>query len=87
MAWLAYVRIALFFDTEARSVSGVSALVYSWFGIISFSFHMYNVTFEATAWPYLAALLSGLFIAFTQFYSLVKNLVSVSESEDRHDDA
>lgn len=85
MIWLGYVRISLFFDHEARVVSGFSAFVYSWFGLISFAFHLYNVGFERTGWPYLGALIAGLFIAFTQFYSLVRDLVTYSVEKPRND--
>ena len=83
MVWLATVRVSLFFDREARSVSGFSAFVYSWFGVFSFAFHLYNVVFERTGWPYLAALVTGLFIAFTQFYSLVRDLVTFTGEQRR----
>lgn len=88
LGWLAFVRVSLFFDKESRVVTGFSAFVYSWFGVISAGLHLYNIAFERTGWPYLAALIAGLFIAFTQFYSLGRDLVTftVEEREDSQDD-
>lgn len=85
MIWLVVVRVSLFFDRDAQAATGFSAFVYSWFGVISFAFNFYNVVFERTGWPYLAALIAGLFIAFTQFYSLVRDLVTFAAEERRED--
>lgn len=68
IAWLVLVGF------QVSPNKNIKLITYG-FGAVSFGLNIYNVVFVTTAWPYLAALSSGLFIAFANFYTLIRQLI------------
>ncbi|NKC00314.1 MAG: hypothetical protein GKR90_17760 [Pseudomonadales bacterium] len=79
IAWIVGVRVSLFFDTDFESADYVTSRFYGSVGMVSLLFHAYNVVAGATDWPYLAALVTGLFIASFHFFLLIRDLVRGSD--------
>ena len=80
IAWLVLVIFQGASDAAAQNLSKSIKLITYGFGSVSFGLNVYNALFVTTAWPYLAALSSGLFIAFANFYTLIRQLIVPSSA-------
>ena len=82
IAWIIFAFIQNMRDPVAQSPDRSLRYISIGFGAVSLSLNVANALFVTAAWPYLAALASGLFIAFSHFYSLIRQLIIPSNTQD-----